>query len=728
MSFWSLLRVELRRQLHNPISWLLMTLTLLAPMTGYTLYCPAMGDSMATLYLANPMLSGGIFGCFLFAVWMALSLNGPRKSGVTCFTDSMCSPIVMNAVRLTAVLLLALIITLAAGLFYLPYTALKLTIVFSFRDYWLALGLIFLPALVMGAVFSCIAYQFTERLDVSLTAVLAFLIFSRTIGGEKFLWQWSVPLVPALSDAFGSSLVWRTAIYSHVTWMFIAGGLWGLSLLFVRQYGKGAAGIFIWQCRHYVWKPFLSLALIMAGAWLWNAQPFMDHSPENWTEIKKTDLSNEALTLLETNLKVHINSYLLGTLSGTAVYQLQNHSGQPQELYMELNPGYELCSVTANGMPLLWEDLKNDSIASRELRCTLPADPEITLEIDYGGCPKMWNVRESLMDGAVISAQNINLTSFHLAPVMRNCVMIKEDTKIHMQMSLPKDMTMVTSGFTELEKENEDGTNQWSATATGTDGFQLFAGDYVKMDLEGGGMPIHFYYSRKYQKRLESMEAITMMEQVISYCTNHYGSRSYTEEEPFKIVQLSAFSFGGYAKNNFSGMGETYFTDQNLNDSEKGAASAEVLAHEIIHQWWGLGAALMDPEDDIWSDEGITTYTTYRLMCELKGKEYGKQNYVEKWREDVRNNEKNFYLRHPEYLDRLPESYANDIRASNRAVNWYSGNALMIYELSEIVGEKAMDEIWSELYQKCKTQEISFITKNDFLKACGFGKEEMERE
>ena len=79
-----------------------------------------------------------------------------------------------------------------------------------------------------------------------------------------------------------------------------------------------------------------------------------------------------------------VKSYLLGTMSGTAAFTIENNSGQSQPLYFELNSGYTVHSVTANGEAVPFEDLKNDLIASREVSCVLPADEIIELEICYG--------------------------------------------------------------------------------------------------------------------------------------------------------------------------------------------------------------------------------------------------------------------------------------------------------------------------------------------------------
>lgn len=721
-----LLRAETARLFRSPAAWLLAGLTALSPLAGYRFWQPALGDSMASLYLANPMTVGGLCGTLFFALLTLLCLDHPRRSGASALAEAAVSPAAMQTVRLLSVLLAALLTGLLVCIAYLPYTAWKLDIVFSLSDYLSASALLFLSGPVMGALAASLIYQVTYRPDVSMLAVAAFLAASRSHWcAQYFLMQWSVPLAPALSDAFGSALVWRTALYSRMVWLLLLGGGWLVSLLCVRRYGYGLRRSFLRRARRPA--PLLAAAVLFAaGGWLWQAQPFMDHSPADWMSYEEPEREyQEALLLEETRLHVSVDSYLLGTLSGTAVYQLRNSSGQPQELYLELNPGYSIRTLSANGVSIPFEDLGADYIASRELRCTLPADPEILLEVTYGGMPRIWNAQEAQLSGSFLSARGLELSSMHLAPVLAGSVPVAETAPVTLRIRLKDSLTPVSSGSTELLQDNGDGTRDWLLTDTGTDRFRLFAGDYESVTLEGGGMPIEFYYSSKYKPRLESMDAVDMMEQVIAYCTAHYGPRSFTDDKPFKIIQTTVFDFGGFASGNLSGMGEVYFSDVNLRDPDKGAASAEVLAHEIVHQWWGLGASLLDPEQEYWTDEGITTYTTYRILRTLRGEEYAQRNYRDKWADAVQASSRSFYVRHPEYLDRLPERYRGEISASIQSVNLYDGTALMIDRAAQLLGEAQLDAIWSALYREGGTEMPPYITLGDFLNACGLTEEEL---
>ena len=730
MKLSSLYRVELLRLLRAPLTWLLAGLSLLAPLAGYQGLALTMGDSMSALYLANPLLAGGLLSAASFALLMLTALDKPRRSGMGALSDAIVAPLPLAAIRLAAVLTVAILTAVAVFILYLPYTVWKLDLVFSLSDYALAVALFFLSGPILGALAASALWQLTRRLDASLLAVLAALAASMSsYGRESYLAQWSVPLVSTLSDAFGSAIVWRTALYSRLVWLCLLGGAWLLSWLCLRQYGLGLLRSFFKHARR-VAAPLLALALLALGAWLWQSQPFSDHSPANWLELMDTqaDRSNPALVLEKTELQVSINSYLLGTMSGRADYAIHNTSGQEQQLYFELNAGYRVRSVLVNGESIPFDHSRGDMLASRELCCTLPAEEQIELQIDYGGMPKMWNALEYQLRADVISRQSVTLTGKTLSPALSGCVTVSENAPVSLSIDLKSSLTPVGTGAAARVANNDDGAASWLIEDQGTERLFLYAGDFVSARLDAGdGTKLDFYYSRKYQRRLEN-GALALMEQAIQYCTATIGPRA--SSEAFKIVQTSAFNFGGFAVSGISGMGESYFSDENLSDPDKGPDAAEVLAHEIIHQWWGLSATLLDEEDAAWNDEGITVYTTYRLMCRVAGQEYADAHYVKKWESTMSDLAASFYQRHPEYLEVLPERYQSSIRSTAAGANWYDGNALLIYRAAERIGLTQMDAVWAGLYQRSSGDqaELPYITMHDFLTACGLTEGDVGRE
>ena len=723
-----LFRLEVTRLLRSPMTWLAAAIALVIPLAGYSLF-PLLGwTTMATLYLADPISIGTLGGTAVFAVLALYELSRVRRFHMGALTDSIASPFLLNAARVLSLTLCALATAALGFVLYLPYTAWRLDLVFSLGDYFLCWFLVFFPGLTFGSFAAAICYFVLQRVDVSLLAVAAFLVLSRT--GERkddTWWQWSLPNVPALSDDFGNAVVFRTAAYSRLIWLcFFLGGVL-LALLCLRQYGKGFALSFVRGLRR-VWPAALALCLLLAGAALWICQPFFDRSPVNWMEVEEPDDTLEGVYLTGTELTVDASDTLRGRVSGAGGYHIENTTGQAQELHFSVNAGYTIDSAALNGQPLSVTDSGADYIAMRDWSCTIPAQREITLELTYHGTPKLWNAMQDL-NGSVVSADYISLSGGHLAPVPELEVKA-EDTPISLNVTLPGDLTPVTSGYeAKLVSVNPDGTKTWSAGDTGEGAALLMAGDYVKTELDGGGMPIEFYYSRKHQEQMEAIDAISAMEAAVTYCTEHYGPRSFTADKPFKIIQGTEFLFGGFAKYNVSAILEDSFTVKNMEDRDKGASGAEVLAHEIIHQWWGLGAMFLDLEDPDWTSEGMTTYSTYRLMEKLYGEDYAKTFYLDKWAASIEDAGNNFYVRHPEYLERLPEEYAADLDAALSSVNLYDGTAQMIKNAEELVdGQEQMDAILSQLYQKGGTEIPPYISLNDFLNACGLTKEAVGRE
>ncbi len=131
-------------------------------------------------------------------------------------------------------------------------------------------------------------------------------------------------------------------------------------------------------------------------------------------------------------------------------------------------------------------------------------------------------------------------------------------------------------------------------------------------------------------------------------------------------------------------------------------------------------------ETSPWSAEGLTVYTTYRIVKELYGEDYARQNYVEKWQKEVEDYSQNFYVRHPEYLDMLPEAERLNISNSLSSVRQYSEMPLKILKAEQLVGgEEAMDALLSGLFSREIDLAYPYLTYQEFLDACGLTEEEL---
>ncbi len=721
MKYFALARVEVGRIFRSRQAWIIMMIAILSPLCGYGFYTPVYPSTVSARLIANPTLAGGMVGAILFALLTLLELDRVRKNETEALTDAVASPVILSAARVTGVLFAGAAASLLAMIIYLPYTAVSMPNIFSFIGYVQSYILFMLCTALMGILAAAACYQIIRRVDVSFAIVILLIVLSMSgLVAENYLLRWANPVVPDMTDDFSNAQLFGMTAYSRLFWFLILGGAWTFSLLCTRRYGRGIAGSFARNLRG-AGVPALSALLIFCGLLAYSAQPYVDHSPYEPTDTEYS--ANESVGLKNTRFDVRLDTKA-GTLAGSATYNVQNKSGAPQKEYFLLNPGYAVAGVTANGEAAVFTDLQDDENNKKRIEVEIPPADDVKIKINYGGMPRIWTFLAAAMMGPLVSDDYVELRNSNLFPLMAGRQEEAGDTEG--LITLPENLTVVPTGDTaELLSQNSDGTKTWRVrNELHTIG--IFAGDYV-MERIDGEMPVEFYYSKKHQSSMEGLGARDVMEQTIKYCTEHFGRLPFSTERPLKLVQVTAFMHGGQAFDNFSTMGETYFSDENLDDPQKGASSAEVLAHEIAHQWWGLSTQLTDMEEANWSDEGVTVYVTYRMAKEFYGEDYAKRNYVDMWQKSVDSRKANFYNRHPEYLEILPEQYAFDISSANEGAGLYDEVPLKLLKAEALVGgEEKMDEILAGLFENGGTEMPPFVTYNDFLNACGLSKEELE--
>lgn len=151
------------------------------------------------------------------------------------------------------------------------------------------------------------------------------------------------------------------------------------------------------------------------------------------------------------------------------------------------------------------------------------------------------------------------------------------------------------------------------------------------------------------------------------------------------------------------------------------------MIHELVHQWWGL-SNMFDVSDSssLWSAEGLTVYTTYRIVKELYGEDYAQEYYVAQWQKAVDDYYLDFYVRNPDYLDALPEDKQLEITDNLTYVRQYCEMPLKILKAEALVGgEEAMDRILNGLFNRELDPMYPYLTYQEFLNACGLTEEDL---
>ena len=724
MKTLKLFPLELGRLLQSRLTWLIVLLTVLSPAAGLVLYRPATSTTMLSLYLANPAMAGGVAGGVLFGVLTVYELDRVSRSRADVLMDAAVSPLTMALTRLLALLAAAVGTLALTMLVWLPVSAGLIGSVFSGVDYALAYGLLMGLALPLSILAAGAAYQFTRRADLSLMLFASFAALSLTVWADDWQLCWLNPCVWALSDDFSNFRVFRSVAWMRLTWLAALAGVWTVSYLCVRQYGKGLFGSLARGVRR-AYRPVIALALLACSGTAYAAQPFIDHSNPDLTVMSFYEIPYaEGVTFLSRSAQVFPDT-AAGTVTGRASYRFENTSGQEQSISFGVNPGYTISNVRAGGADVPFTVSGYQEYNEARLEVTIPAEEQVELTMEYSGFPQ--ESLPTMQGGKELSDDYLCLENSALSPRVMNVLPGENGYPAAIEITLPASMTAVPFGSSEAEvvSENDDGTRTWRYEDNGAGGI-LYAGDYVREDIEAGGMTIQFYYGRKHQAVMEAAGAVDAVKAVVDYCTEHYGKLSFGSGETLKLIQ-SRVAGGGYATDGASLLDEADFTANNLGDAAKGGGAGEVMIHELVHQWWGLGN-MFDTSDSTspWSAEGLTVYTTYRIVKELYGEAYAQEHYVDQWQRAVDDYYLDFYVRCPEYLERLPEGVRLNISNSLSGMRQYCEMPLKILKAEQLVGgEEAMDQILNSLFNRELDPMYPYLTYQEFLDACGLTEEDL---
>ena len=717
--------LELGRLLRSRLTWLVMLLTVLGPVVGLYLYQPAV-STMNSLYLANPAIAGGIAGGILFGLLAILELDRACRSRVDVLVDAVVSPLTAALTRLSALLTTAVLTTTLTMLVWLPISAGLIGAVFDMVDYVLAYLLFMGLALPLGVLAAASAYQFTRRADLSLVVFAAFCGLSLTVWAENWQLCWLNPCVWALSDDFSNFRIYRSVAYMRLTWLAGLAGVWTLSYLCIRQYGKGALGSLVRSIRR-AYRPVIAVTLLACSGTAYAVQPMVDNSNPDQTAMTFFEIPYLDGVICTGRSAQVFPDVSAGTVRGKASYSFENSSGQEQKVALGVTPGYTISNVRANGETVPFSVGDYQEFNEVLLEVTLPAEAQIELTMEYGGFPREDQNLSDSQGSTEISGTYLQLENAALSPRLLNVLPDENYYPTEMEITLPNAMTAIPFGSSRAEvvAEHEDGTKTWRWEDIGTGGI-LYAGDYVREDIQAGGMTIELYYGRKHQDIMTQANAADAVRDVVEYCAAHYGTLSFGSGETLKLIQ-SRIAGGGYAAGGASLLDESDFTAANLNRAEKGSGDSEVMIHELVHQWWGLGNMFDIPEPDSpWSAEGLTVYTTYRIVKELYGEEYARTHYIDQWQQEVDDYYLNFYVRHPEYLEMLPEAERLRISNSLSGMRQYSEMPLKLLKAEQLVGgEDAMDQVLYDLFNREIDPMYPYLTYDEFLSACGLTEEDL---
>ncbi|MCL2007344.1 MAG: hypothetical protein FWG77_04590, partial [Treponema sp.] len=618
MGFFQLLRVEISRIFRARLTWLFVVLSAISPVLGLTFFKMNEVETAGTQLIINPLLTGAIGSAILFALFTLLELDRVNKYRVSVLTDTIVSPVTLHIAKMTAVLFIVLFSGLITIIAYFPYTMIQMA---SFADpilYVSSYALFIIPAGLFTCLFAVIFHQVFRRADISLCLCLAcmFLSFYFFSSGDILL-TWIITNIPVFSDGFGNSRPLRMGLYNRLFWFMFLTGAWIISLLCTRRYEKGIFASIIFNCRKR-YLPVLGTLLLVLSLSLYRNQPFFNDAPleTDWSSIFSVHEYNEELSILSATAHIRPD-FNRGTLFGEIKYTIDDSSAGGIKR-MNINSGLSVYSMTADANPIAFTDLNNDQFLTKNIEFDIPEGTK-ELVVEYGGYPMLWGASKLGFLGVEISRNNVELRVSSLIPDLR-----LNNTRVSVNIVLPDNFIPLPSSLNVLvgnNIDNGDGTKTWAIIHPSVDYIEIFAADYLSRSIRTGGINVEFFYHRNFHSLLEEHGIDEVLSDVFTFCIERFGPLHFLNDNYLRLIMTSAYNFGGGAVPGISDMSETTFSIYSLTDPWKGATGMEILAHEIIHQWWGLNRVIWDHYDDFpaWTSEGLTVYSTYRLYKEKYG-------------------------------------------------------------------------------------------------------------
>ena len=184
------------------------------------------------------------------------------------------------------------------------------------------------------------------------------------------------------------------------------------------------------------------------------------------------------------------------------------------------------------------------------------------------------------------------------------------------------------------------------------------------------------------------------------------------------VMGLAGKKFDGYVYTNTEPRSNTECTlTQRVFDD------ADVLTDEEEAK---LEKLIAEKEKLIGGDIVLMTTNDASLNTMEKLRDYAQNYYVDQWQQVVDDYYLNFYVRHPEYLEMLPENEQLAISNSLSQVRQYNEMPLKILKAEQLVGgEEAMDQILHDLFNRELDPMYPYLTYQEFLDACGLTEEDL---
>lgn len=728
MIFLRLTINEIKKLKSSYLAVFCILLTAVIPIVGFLSPMGILSESSNGVIILSPVKAGALLGSVVFALFTIYELDRMYRYNSISIIETCTDMISFYLSKTFSIIFAGAVSSILSYILYIPYSMIRLSNLFDPGLYLASYLTIMFPAILFSIMISAGVYMIVKRMDISYLIYGAIAYMSMNTN-NNYLAAWIQTSVPAYSDCFGNSLALRTVLWNRLLWLAVSSAVLTLGIMCTRKYGRNILYSSAVNSRK-VYIPFLAVLFILGAYTAYEYEPYFDDTPDiKFEMVSNKDSKTSSLKMVfgtsdnnETIKQVNLNADIVlntknASLNSRAVFNLENTKEIPQDIILRINPGYSIKSIKLDGKEVPYDILDGTEMNQKKIRTAIPADRQVTMEVVYSGNVQVNRLFQSTLGNTVISDDYISLGGSSLLPVLD---VDAKGCKVGGSITVPSSLTVITTGDT-TKKVSEDpsqNTCTWNFSCAGSS-IQLIAGAYKDEKFKAGGIDVEFYYNLRHEGVVRSLEAGKVIKEAIDYFTDAYGPLNYANI-PLKIVDNTINLMGGNAVGNICNIGEGIFMEKSFtNEAYSGTNGVEVLVHEICHEWWGIGTIIPISSYSPWSSEGLTVYSTYKFLQHKYGPGYSQKTCVDSWESTLDGLKRNFYYRHPEYMDIIPSGYLFNVLGTQNGPVMYAEMPLQILKGEQLLGENKFKSALSKLYKRYKSR----LTYEDFLDVCGLTKE-----
>ena len=229
--------------------------------------------------------------------------------------------------------------------------------------------------------------------------------------------------------------------------------------------------------------------------------------------------------------------------------------------------------------------------------------------------------------------------------------------------------------------------------------FALSSAQYAVKKETYKGKSFEIYYHPTHAENVDHLMNSARL--TMDYCETNFGNYPF---KTIRFAEISGFT-SGFAATAYPAtiyMTENMVFHSNIKADKQQDVINELAGHELAHEWWGNNQ--INPDDRDGSAMLTETLAMYTEMMLLK-KMYGKEKMLEriKMHLNIYSFSKGFSVEQPLYKVQPGETHIS-----------YSKGAVVMYLLSELIGEQKVNEVLRSFFDKNKFPNPKPVS-TDFL-------------